>query len=221
MSDPVSPLVPIRVAALVLAAGAGSRMGHRPKCLLEIDGEALLRRQVHAVWEAGVVSVVVVLGHHAERIAPVLSDMPVQLIRHPAPDQGQASSLHLGLRGLPETADAVVVLLADQPLITAQDVRDLLAAYATRPPQTELVRPVVEGLPGNPVVFSCEVARAMLAAGPETGGAQWQARHPTAVYRWATSNTHYRVDVDSMADVATLEAQTGVRLVWPIDLAEA
>lgn len=221
MSHPVSPPVPLRVAALVLAAGAGSRMGHRPKCLLEIDGEALLRRQVHAVWEAGVVSVVVVLGHHAERIAPVLTDLPVQLIRHPAPDQGQASSLHLGLRAVLATVDVVVVVLADQPLITAQDVRDLLAAYATRPPQTELVRPVVDGLPGNPVVFSCEVARAILAAGPDTGGAQWQARHPTAVYRWATSNTHYRVDVDSMTDVATLAANTGVRLLWPADLVEA
>lgn len=52
-------------------------------------------------------------------------------------------------------------------------------------------------------------------------GAQWQARHPTAVYRWATSNTHYRVDVDSMTDVATLAAKTGVRLLWPADLVEA
>lgn len=220
MNDPVSPSVPIRVAALVLAAGAGSRMGHRPKCLLEIEGEALIRRLVHAVGEAGAVSLHVVLGHHAARIAHALSDLPVDVIRHPSPDQGQASSLHLGLRALPETTDAVVVLLADQPLITAQDISDLMAVYATRPPHTELVRPVVDGLPGNPVVFSSEVVHAMLAGGPEVGGAQWQAEHPAAVFRWATSNHHYRVDVDNMDDVATLAANTGVRLVWPVDLAE-
>ncbi|MFC7459144.1 nucleotidyltransferase family protein [Hydrogenophaga defluvii] len=220
MHDPVSPSATARVAALVLAAGAGSRMGHRPKCLLEIEGQALIRRQVHAVWQAGVVSVVVVLGHHADRIAPLLKDVPVQLVHHPAPDQGQVSSLHLGLRALTESADAVVVLLADQPLVNDQDIRDLLAAYATRPPGTAFVRPVVDGLPGNPVVFSSAVALALLAGGPDMGGAQWQAQHPSAVFRWATSNSHYRLDVDTMDDVAMLAARTGVRLVWPADLAK-
>lgn len=219
MSDPVSPSVPSRVVALVLAAGAGLRMGHRPKCLLEIDGQALIRRQVRTVMQAGVASVGVVLGHHADRIAPVLDDLPVQVMRHTVPDPGQVASLHLGLRAVLGTADTVMVLLADQPLVSEQDIRDLLAAYATRPAGTAFVRPVVEGLPGNPVVFSREVALAMLAGGPDMGGAQWQARHPAAVYRWVTSNSHYLVDVDSMDDVAALAARAGVRLVWPADLA--
>ena len=52
------------------------------------------------------------------------------------------------------------------------------------------------------------------------GGVQWQAQHPAAVFRWATSNSHYRLDVDTMDDVAMLAARTGVRLVWPADLAK-
>ena len=113
---------------------------------------------------------------------------------------------------------AVVVVLADQPLITAQDVRDLLAAYATRPPGTAFVRPVVDGLPGNPVVFSSAVALALLAGGPDMGGVQWQAQHPAAVFRWATSNSHYRLDVDNEADRQAVEQLTGKSLRWPHDL---
>lgn len=221
MAEPTSFSAPEPVAAVLLAAGAATRMGGRPKCLLEMDGEALIRRQVRALFEAGVASAQVVLGHHAERIARVLEGLPVELIRHPAPEQGQTSSLHLGLQSLPADAQVVLVALADQPLISAQDIRDLLDAYAARPPGTQLVRPVVDGLPGNPVVFTRDVARALLAGGPHMGGQQWQAAHPARVFRWATPNSHYRVDVDSVDDVAALAARSGVRLLWPADLDEA
>lgn len=193
-------------------------MGRRPKCLLECEGQPLIQRQVQALTRAGVVSVQVVLGHHGDRIAQALMGQPVTLLRHPDPDQGQTSSLHLGLRALPDATDAVLVALADQPLITAQDICELLAAYRARPTGTQFVRPVVAGLPGNPVVFEPAVARAMLDAGPDMGGQRWQAVHPAKVHSWATPNRHYRVDVDSMADVAALEADTGVCLRWPVDL---
>ncbi len=221
MNEPASFSAPAHVAAVVLAAGAGTRMGGRPKCLLEMAGEALLGRLVRALVQAGAAPVLVVLGHHADRIARVLEGQPVQIVHHPAPDQGQTSSLHLGLRALPADADAVLVALADQPLLTTQDLRDLLDAFAARPLGTQLLRPVVDGLPGNPVVFSREAARAMLAAGPDMGGAQWQAAHPALVCPWESSNHHYRLDVDSMDDVAALAAQSGVWLRWPADLEEA
>ena len=203
---------------MVLAAGAATRMGRRPKCLLEWDGQPLIHRLVQALTQAGVGSVQVVLGHHGERIALALKCQPVALLRHPDPDRGQASSLHLGLRAVPDAVDAVLVALADQPLIGAHDICDLLTAFGARPAGTQLVRPVVDGLPGNPVVFEPAVARAMLDAGPDMGGQRWQAAHPARVFRWATPNRHYRVDVDSMADVAALAADMGVCLQWPADL---
>ena len=52
-----------RMGAVVLAAGAGRRMGHRPKCLLQLNGRSLIDRQLEAVFQAGLVSVLVVLGH--------------------------------------------------------------------------------------------------------------------------------------------------------------
>ncbi len=212
--------VPARLGCIVLAAGAGQRMGHRPKCLLQLNGVSLLERQLRALSEVGGAPLVVVLGHHAARIQQeeALTRWDVRTTVNAHPDDGHVSSLRTGLQALPWPLDAVLVALADQPLITAQDVRDLLLAYAHRPEGTHMVQPSVQGLPGNPVIFSGTVAREILAHGPQIGVRQWQAMHPQAVYRWETSNDHYRTDVDSEDDRRSVEASTGQHLRWPVDL---
>ena len=207
----------VAVGAVLLAAGPASRMGHQPKCLLELGGVPLIRRQLIALAGAGVKELVVVLGHYADRIEPAVREVPATLVRHPDPDAGQASSLRLGLQALAGGIDAVLVALADQPLIEAQDIKDLIGAYHQRPAGTELVQPTVEGLPGNPVMFSPAVQEQILAGGASMGGKQWQAVHPQAVFRWATANIHYRTDVDSPDDIEALAARTGQRLRWPAD----
>lgn len=194
-------------------------MGNRPKCLLERHGIPLIQHQLMALSEAGVTEQVVVLGHHAARIQPVLSDFPVTLVCNPDPAAGQVSSLRLGLRSLSSRVDTVLVALADQPLVNAQDIVDLLGAYRQRPAGTSLVRADVDGLPGNPVVFSAQVCEEILNSEPAFGGKQWQEAHPDKVHRWISGNTHYRMDVDSPEDIELLAARTGHRLHWPKDLA--
>lgn len=206
------------VGAVLLAAGSGSRMGHKPKCLLELGGVPLIRRQLIALSGAGVDELVVVLGHHAERIEPVVRDFPVTIVHNPDPDAGQNSSLRLGLQALSGKIDSVLVALADQPLINAQDINDLIGAYKKRPSGTEVVQPTVDGLPGNPVMFSQSVREQILAGEARVGCKQWQAANPQAVHPWATPNTRYRTDVDSPEDIEALAARTGHRLVWPNDL---
>jgi molybdenum cofactor cytidylyltransferase len=106
----------VMVGAVLLAAGSASRMGHRPKSLLELGGVSLIRRQLIALSGAGVDEVVVVLGHYADRIEEAVKEFPVTLVRNLDPDAGQVSSLRLGLQSLSVKLDAVLVALADQPL---------------------------------------------------------------------------------------------------------
>jgi CTP:molybdopterin cytidylyltransferase MocA len=209
----------LHIGAVMLAAGAGARLGLRPKCLLELDGVPLIRRQLAALTEAGVAELVVVLGLHADRIAPVLEDLPIRIIRNMDPDAGQNVSLHLGLQTLPTHVDAVLVALADQPLIAAQDLLDLTAAYAKRAIGIEVVQPQVAGLPGNPVMFSNGVLADILCGETSAGCRAWQAAHPTQVLRWETTNTHYRLDIDDAEDMAAFARNTGHTLRWPSDLA--
>ena len=64
------------VGAVLLAAGAGSRLGGRPKALLELGGVPLILRQLIALSGAGVDEVVVVLGHHADAIEAAVRAVP-------------------------------------------------------------------------------------------------------------------------------------------------
>ena len=204
------------VGAVLLAAGSASRMGLRPKCLLELEGEPLIRRQLLALANAGVCDVVVVLGHYANRIEAAIKDLPAHRVRNPDPDAGQIASLRVGLKAQQDgQVDAVVVMLADQPLIGPQDIQDLISAYAQRPELIEVVQPNVDGLPGNPVIFSTAVRDEILAADSTVGCRQWQSAHPTRVYRWSTPNARYRLDIDTVEDIDNLALQSGHRLQWP------
>jgi molybdenum cofactor cytidylyltransferase len=211
----------VAVGAVLLAAGSGSRMGLRPKSLLELGGVPLIRRQLIALSGAGVDEVVVVLGHYAERIEEVVRDFPVTVVRNASPDDGQISSLRLGLQALSPKLDAAVVVLADQPLINSQDINELIGAYKKRPQGTQVVQPTVDGLPGNPVMFTSEVRDQILAGQANVGCKQWQAQHPEQVHQWVTAVTRYRTDVDTLDDIEVLAARTGHRLRWPADLSVA
>ncbi|MDO9252007.1 MAG: nucleotidyltransferase family protein [Hydrogenophaga sp.] len=209
---------PGTVGAVVLAAGAGSRMGHRPKCLLELNGVPLIQRLLMALSVAGIDEHVLVLGHHAERIEPAVRDFTVNVVRNAVPDAGQVSSLRLGLRALSSKVDTVLIALTDLPLLDAPDIVDLLDAYRMRPEGTLVVQPHVEGLPGNPVVFCSKVREEILGSNAVVGCKQWQVDNPCKVHRWTSNNPHYRVDVDSPQDLESLAVLTGLRLRWPIDL---
>lgn len=205
----------LRVGGVLLAAGSGSRMGHRPKGLLELDGVPLIHRTLMALSGAGVSEVAVVLGEYAEHLEPLVQNWAVTLVRNPRPQDGQVSSLRLGLAALSPELDAVMVALADQPLLGAQDLSDLIGAYKHRPEGMQVVVPTVDGLPGNPVIFSAAVKDAVLAGDAHQGCKQWQAAHPEAVHAWATANARYRQDVDSPQDIEQLATLSGRQLRWP------
>jgi molybdenum cofactor cytidylyltransferase len=209
----------LTVGAVLLAAGSGSRMGGRPKALLELGGVPLILRQLIALSGAGVDEVVVVLGHHAEQIEPLVEKFPVTLVHNPHPDEGRVSSLRLGLQSLSGKLDAVLVALADQPLINEQDITALIGAYKKRPDGRGVIVPQVNGEPGNPVIFSAQVREQILAGDANVGCRQWRAAHPEAVAAFETDNRRYRLDVDTLEDIERFERDTGHALRWPAALA--
>ena len=208
----------LAVGAVLLAAGAGSRLGGRPKSLLELGGVPLIRRQLIALSGAGVDEVVVVLGHHAELIELQVSTFPVTVVHNPRPDDGQVSSLRLGLAALSGKLDAVLVALADQPLINAQDITGLIGAWKKRAAGSQVLVPQVGGEPGNPVLFSAEVREQILAGDAKVGCRQWRAAHPDMVAFFDTDNRRFKVDIDTPEDIARFERDTGHRLRWPAAL---
>lgn len=110
-------------ACVVLAAGSSRRMG-QPKLLLRLGGKTLLRRAVEtalAVCE----EVVVVVGPEADRMREELCDLPVTVVENPDHALGLSTSLRRGIEAVAD-ADAVLLLLADQPALTPQHLQRLV-----------------------------------------------------------------------------------------------
>ncbi len=213
------------VGAVLLAAGAGARLGGRPKALLELGGVPLIVRQLVALSGAGVDEVVVVLGHHADAIEAAVRPFPITLARNPSPDDGQASSVRIGLRALSPGLDAVMVALADQPLIDAPDLTALIGAFKKRG-DAAMVVPRVPGAdgklePGNPVIFDAALRDEWLAGAADLACRRWRLAHPERVRWFDTDNRRYKVDIDTPEDIERFAASTGHALHWPAALARA
>jgi molybdenum cofactor cytidylyltransferase len=117
-----------RVAALILAAGGSSRMAS-PKQLLQFQGRSLVRHAVDICIAAGCEPVRVVIGSSPELMKKELAGAPVDIIENPNWAKGMGTSIRAGMASFSKSADAVMILLCDQPLITAEHLRILIAAY--------------------------------------------------------------------------------------------
>ncbi|MFB8767548.1 nucleotidyltransferase family protein [Nocardiopsis alba] len=134
------------VAGLLLAAGSGSRLG-RPKALVELGGERLVDRGVRMLAEGGCAPVLVVLGAADTRVEGALT------VHNTDWSSGMGSSVRAGIDALPDSVDAVLVALADQPLVTPAAVRRLVEAYEQG---ARAAVATYNGNPRNPVLLGRE-----------------------------------------------------------------
>jgi molybdenum cofactor cytidylyltransferase/nicotine blue oxidoreductase len=174
----------VLTAGLLLAAGAGRRMG-RPKALLrDADGRPFLDRAVHVLLDGGCDSVTVVLGAAADRARGLLDEGPgdpaVAVVEAADWEEGMGASLRAGLDALATVAghDRALVTLVDLPDVGASVVRRVLAAGTGR---GSLVRATYDGRPGHPVLIGCEHWDGVRATARGDQGARAYFRdHPPA-----------------------------------------
>lgn len=114
------------MSGIVLGAGGSTRMG-QPKLLLRLGRKSLLRRAVETA-QSVCERVIVVLGADADRLGAELEGLDVEAVHNPHHAEGLSSSLRCGVEAA-GSVRAVLITLADQPLVTAGDLRDLVAEY--------------------------------------------------------------------------------------------
>lgn len=190
------------VGAVILAAGASSRMG-TPKQILRIAGQSLLRRAALAALDAQCAPVVVVTGAHAEPSRRELDGLRVHEVFNPRWTAGMASSIRRGIEGLLEIdpdASAVILALCDQPHVTAEVISALAAAHrVTRAPA---VACTYGGSFGVPALFSRALFGELASIDGSGGAKQVIARH--------AAHAHFlpfrggEVDLDTPDDFARL-----------------
>jgi CTP:molybdopterin cytidylyltransferase MocA len=170
------------VGAVLLAAGEGRRMGGVAKPLIRLQGVPLISRQLVALSGAGVDEVVVVTGYARHAVEEQVRSFVVTLAHNEAHAAGQQGSVRVGLASLSGAFDAVIIMLADQPLIGAADLVELIGAFKKRPAGHLLV-PVVNGQRGNPVVLDDVALARILASDANLGCRHLIERQPELVHR--------------------------------------
>ncbi len=205
-------------AAVVLAAGTGSRMGGVVKPLIRFGGDPLVCRLVRSLQAAGIERIVVVISPHTHQVRQTLTDALAESAARLTfvevlADGDQMHSLHQGLLHLSEMSRdmnhdvsydvhcGVLVCLADQPWIDVQAVTELQAAFVARSPEIDMLVPCAEGQFGHPVALSHRLVQEWLSLDEHRIGKVWRDAHPQRVHRWTTHLTSYFTDLDTHEDL--------------------
>jgi len=191
------------IAAVVLAAGFARRMG-RQKLLLEFKGKPVVRWSVEAVLPH-VGDCVVVTGQDDAAVRAALAGLGVRFAINPRPQDGQGSSIAVGVAALKPWTSAAVIVLGDQPQTPADVLPALLAAQARG--SKPIVAPSYRGLRGTPVVFASEVFPELRALRSDEGARTVVAARPDRVETLAL-DIAMPADVDTPEDFARLHVQS-------------
>lgn len=193
----------LSVAAIVLAAGASSRLG-QPKQLLMLGDETLLARAIRLANEAGAAPVITVLGANCSTILPSMETTNSIHVINAHWELGISTSIHAGLDALEDSApDAAgaLVLACDQPRLTADHLRALIEAFAAQE-KSSIVASEYAGVLGVPAVFPRMVFADLRALRGDRGARSLLVHPPCPIISMPFPGGE--VDIDRPEDLSQL-----------------
>lgn len=188
-----------RLYAIVLAAGSSSRFGST-KQLLPYDGAPLVRGAVRLAEQACADRAILVVGHEWRKVAEACRPLQGFFVNNTGHCDGMSGSIRAGLGVVSHVADALLLLLADQPLVTIEHLGELIRRWHARP--DELAASRYAGVLGPPVIFPARLFDALTALEGDRGAyrilAEERQRASIVVFEQGA------VDIDLPSDVTKL-----------------
>jgi len=191
-----------RIGIVILAAGTSSRLG-RPKQLLDLGGEPLIRHTVRNAISSDAGRVILVLGNRADEIAAAAGELGQQTIVNPAYCDGQSTSMVSGLGALGADVDAAIMMLGDQPTVDPTVLDALIRTFAET--SAAIVQPRYRGTPGNPVLFRQDLFPELLEVTGDLG-ARGIIKRRSEDIAYVDIDQALPPDVDSDQDYEALKA---------------
>ena len=186
------------VSAILLAAGESKRMGE-PKLLLPFGNSTVLEQAIDNLLNSRVGEVIVVVGDRAQEL---IGNRPVKVAINPAYREGMSTSIVTGLNLIDDSTRAVMLALADQPLVDSQTINKLIEAFISH--DKGIVIPAYKGRRGHPVIFSTKYKEELLGLVGDIGGRQIIEEHPEDVLELAVDSQGINVDIDTKDDYHSL-----------------
>lgn len=175
------------ISAILLAAGQSQRMGDF-KQLLTIEGETFVERCVAALLASRACEVIVVTGHREAEVRGQLVGREVRFTYNPDYREGMSASIKCGVAAASDRSDAVLIALADQPLIEVEIIDQLIEVYRRERPL--IVVPRYQRRNGHPIIMDMKLREEILSISPAQGLRQVRDSHSDqAVYVEVASET--------------------------------
>ena len=193
----------MKVAAIILAAGRGSRFGQEPKLLATLSGKPLIRHVAEAALASSARPVIFVSGHRAEEVERAIGDLDVVVARNANFAEGLSTSLRAGFAALPGDVAAAVILLGDMPLVSGLLVDRIIAAWIAHDCPVALV-PVAGGRRANPVLLSRALSPEIEALTGDVGAGPF-LRNREGVVEWALDDESVLSDIDTKESLEEME----------------
>lgn len=158
----------MKISAVILAAGAGSRLGGVAKALLDDKGGTYLGRILASARQVGLHEAIVVVGYpHNRAVSSHARKLDARVVENPAPERGMASSVALGFAALGD-ADAAWLWPVDHPHVDPKTLRALIAKLGNH----AAARPVFETRGGHPPLIARSLFEKLAASADVEGGAR-------------------------------------------------
>lgn len=192
------------ICAIVLAAGRSERMGTQ-KLLLRLRGKPIIAGILDELIRSPLRQIFVVVGRDAEQIQSALAGRAVTFVSNPEPDGDMLSSVRCGLRVLPASCEAVLVVLGDQPGVTSKLVGELMRAFRAELPEGgapngDIIVPTHAGRRGHPLLFAARFRDEILTRYDGIGLYELLAAHSEEVVELEVSTAAQLEDMDGPED---------------------
>lgn len=197
----------MKIAAVVLAAGASSRFDGENKLLSDIGGQPLVRRVLTSLSQSRVDDIVVVIGPNGHRIVMAAGPGPWRTVINPQPRDGLSSSLRVGLAALGEEFSGALIVLADMPGVTPHLIDKLVTAF-NGSAGGQIVHPIAgDGHQGHPVLWPSALFGALKNLAGDKGGKDIIAAHQNLVTTVPVDSDGHLRDIDTVDDLASFKRE--------------
>jgi len=194
------------ISAIVPAAGMSARMGSQNKLLLPINGKTLIERTVDTLIGSHIDETIVVVGHQGELVKAALAGKDIVIVENSNYKDGMASSIRAGVAAVTPGAGALLICLADQPLLEPADLNRIISAMVdARACGKSIVVPFFKGQRGNPVILDAIYRNAMIDVVGDIGCKKIIKQHPDEVYAVEMETDHVVRDIDTIEEYRNLD----------------
>jgi molybdenum cofactor cytidylyltransferase len=192
----------MRIAAILLAAGASCRFGADDKLLAPIDGVALVRRTADVLAASATDPILAVVAPNNRAVARVLDGARVTLVDNARHATGMGTSIAAGIRALPADTEGALLVPADMPALSTRLVERIVAAFRTAHGERIVHAVDSAGAQRNPVLWPRRHFHRLAALDGEAGGKAILARLADEATTVRADDDHELDDIDTPEDLA-------------------